>query len=241
MTELTVIVLAYNEVNSLNETIKKLNSSLSGQDVKIVISTSLHATHECRKMAEDLEVKFKNVSIHIQVKPYVAPAVMEVAHQSNTKYIVYMSSDLETPPELVATMLEKAKSTGVDIVIASRWIQNSKFENYGKWKYLLSYSAQKLCKFVYPNGLTEFTYGFRLYKKAALCKYKYLETKHPFFLESLLVQLKFNMRICEIPVSWKARDEGKSLVKKITLLRYLVPIFRTKLLPKRFYKYRESL
>jgi dolichol-phosphate mannosyltransferase len=237
MTELTVIVLAYNEVYSLKATIEKLNSSLIGQDVKIVISTSSHATHECRKMVEDLIAKFKNVSMHVQVKPYVASAVMEVAHQSDTRYIVYMSSDLETPPELVATMLEKVRSTGVDIVIASRWIQNSRFENYGKWKYLLSYSAQKLCKLIYPNGLTEFTYGFRLYKKEVLCKYRYFETKHPFFLESLLVQLKFKMRICEIPVNWKARDEGKSLVNKITLLRYLVPIFRTKLLPKRFYKF----
>jgi dolichol-phosphate mannosyltransferase len=235
MTELTVIVLAYNEVYSLKATIEKLNSSLSGQDANIVISTSSHATYECRKMAEDLIAKFKNVSMHIQVKPYVASAVMEVAHVSNTKYVVYMSSDLETPPELVVTMLDKAKATGVDIVIASRWIQNSTFENYGKWKYLLSYLAQKLCKFVYPNGLTEFTYGFRLYKKEVLCEYRYLETKHPFFLESLLIQLKFDMKICEIPVSWKPRNEGKSLVNKITLIRYLVPIFRTKLLPKRFY------
>lgn len=236
MTELTVIVLAYNEVSSLKTTIERLNGTLSGQDVKIVISTSSLATRECIKMAKDLTAKFENVSLYFQVKPFVASAVMEVAHQSKSKYIVYMSSDLETPPELVATMLDKIKQTGVDIVLASRWIQNSRFENYGKWKYLVSYLAQKLCKVFYPNGLTEFTYGFRLYKKEVLCEYRYFETKHPFFLESFLVQLKFGMKTCEIPVSWTARSEGKSLVNKITLLRYLVPIVRTKLLPKRFYR-----
>ena len=95
----------------------------------------------------------------------------------------------------------------------------------------------------YLAGLIGFGYSLLLfgkhviYKKEVLCGYRYFETKHPFFLESLLVQLKFNMKICEIPVNWKARNEGKSLVKKITLLRYLVPIFRTKLLPKRSYKF----
>jgi glycosyltransferase involved in cell wall biosynthesis len=210
--ETGVIVLAFNEVASLKFTIENLIESLSGRSYKIVISTSTFATKECQLMAIELANKNQNVDVYFQIKPFVAAAILEATATLNTKYIVYMSADLETPPEIIPLMIDEINRLGVDIVSASRWINGGSFNGYGKIKYGISLLAQKVCKVVYPNGLTEFTYGFRLYKKEFLSQFNFYEVKHPFFLESLLIPLKFHARLFEIPVKWIPRTEGKSVV-----------------------------
>lgn len=240
MIETGIIVLAFNEVASLKITIENLINSLSGRSYKIVISTSIHATKECQSMAVDIADRNQNVDIHFQTKPYVAAGVLEVATGLDTKYIVYMSADLETPPEIIPLMLDKINKLDVDIVLASRWIEGGGFSGYGIIKYAISFLAQKICKVIYRNGLTEFTYGFRLYKKEFLCGFKFYEAKHPFFLESLLVPLKFNARLFEIPVKWTPRTEGNSVVTFKILVGYILPIIRTKIFPKKYFRYKIS-
>ena len=233
MTEIGVIVLAFNEVASLKTTIEKLEVELAERSYKIIISTSLNAKPECQNMAQILASKNQSIEVYFQKKPFVAAAVLEAAAKLDSKFIVYMSADLETPPEIIPNMLDKINESNFDIVLASRWIKGGSFTGYGKLKYITSFLAQKICKVFYPNGLTEFTYGFRVYRKEILEKYSYFEIKHPFFLESLLVPLKFNARIYEVPVNWSPRTEGESVVTLKVLLSYLVPIFRTRFMAKK--------
>ena len=236
MVETGVIVLAFNEVASLKFTIENLIGSLSGRSYKIVISTSTHATKECQLMAIDLANKNHNVDVYFQIKPFVAAAILEATATLDTKYIVYMSADLETPPEIIPLMIDEINRLDVDVVSASRWINGGSFNGYGRIKYGISFIAQKVCKVVYPNGLTEFTYGFRLYKKEFLSQFNFYEVKHPFFLESLLVPLKFNARLFEIPVNWNPRIEGNSVVTFKVLAGYLLPIIRVKIFPKKYFR-----
>lgn len=229
MVKLVIIVLAFNEIESLKETIEDLVELMESQSTQIIISTSHQADPQSIDTANLLDKKYANVSMYLQKQPYVAAAVLEAIELFESEYIVYMSADKETPASLVPYMLQEIQSSEVDIVSASRWISGSSFTGYGRLKWLISKCAQWICKLMYLSILTEFTYGFRIYKSDVLRQSLFRERKHPFFLESLLVPLRLGYKIKEIPVAWSPRTEGESVVTLRTLVSYIWPIMSVRL------------
>jgi dolichol-phosphate mannosyltransferase len=238
MPKLVVIVLAFNEVDSLIETIQILEDSTEARSTQIVISTSKFADPKCRKTAYFLEERYANVIVYEQKEPFVAAAVLEATDLFDSEYVIYMSADKETPALLVPTLLQKIEENAVDIVSASRWVKGGSFTGYGKLKWLISKIAQWLCKLIYVSSLTEYTYGFRIYKREIFERCHFRETKHPFFLESLLIPLRLGYKIQEVPVAWLPRTEGKSIVTFSTLVSYLRPIIYVRVMSRKKLEYR---
>ena len=232
MNSLAIVVLAFNEVSSLEETIVGLRRVFTNHQVQIIISTSRNATSECKNMSLSLSKNFENVSVYFQIEPFVAAAVLEASELVYADYLIYMSADGETPYEAAIRLLDKIVETQADVVSSSRWLPGATFENYGWFKLLLSRFAQNLCRVLYFSNLTEFTYGYRIYRREIFQTCKFKEKKHPFFLETLLIPLKLGLQIEEIAVSWSARKESTSMVDFRTILSYIRPIFRVKLSAK---------
>lgn len=228
MAKLGIIVLAFNEVDSLEETILGINETFMETKPDIVISTSRAGSIGCQQMAQGLSNEFANVRVHFQQEPFVGAAVMEAVELLDTEYVIYMSADGETPFEACPRLYSEILQSNSDIVSASRWIVGGSFSNYGKSKFAVSLFAQYLCKIVYWSRLSEFTYGFRIYRREILLKCIFLEKKHPFFLETILVPLRLGYKIVEIPVKWRAREEAFSVVNMRILLGYFRPIFSVK-------------
>jgi glycosyltransferase involved in cell wall biosynthesis len=226
--------LAFNEVGTLFTTINKILQFTDEETCKIVISTSHLASPHTINAAEQISAASERVKLHFQKKPFVAAAVLEVVQDLKSDYVIYMSADMETPPEAVPRLISKISSdSNLDVVLCSRWIEGGGFSNYGARKKLISYFAQQLCRLLYKWDVHEYTYGFRIYKTDILKNLSYQEKKHPFFLESLLVPLKLGYRVAEIPVHWEARTEGDSVATFQTWLSYLRPIFRLTFISKR--------
>ena len=232
MLELSVIILAFNEQESLRKTVLEIQSLLKPECTNIIISTSHNATPECIKMSKLLSNEFENVSVFFQKKPFVAAAVLEALEIVTTERTIYMSSDSETPPKVIPIMMDKCAEFDWDIVVASRWIEGGSFTGYGKLKYSISWVAQQVCRLLYSRDLTEFTYGFRLYKTDLLRKYNFHEAKHPFFLESFLIPLRCGATVTEVPVNWTPRYESESVVNFLTLVQYLKPLIRVRFMKK---------
>ena len=228
MSSTGIIVLAFNEVAALSKTIEEIKEHLLGRNFQILISTSKKATHECQTRAVLLSELHEEVSVYFQKMPFVGAAVLEAVVELNTDFIIYMSADGETPAKLCPVLIDVIEQGDADIVSASRWITGGSFAHYGVFKWILSASAQMLCKLVYLSSLTEFTYGFRIYRHEVLKTCMFKEQRHPFFLESLLVPIRLGYKVREIPVKWVARTEGVSVVNFLTLLGYLIPVFRVR-------------
>lgn len=229
LNKLGIIVLSFDEIKSLENTIHELNELPLGFIPDIVISTSVHANIKCQEMAIKLSSKYRNVKILFQSKPFVAAAVLEANSILDSEYVIYMSADGETPTAAIPQMLLMIEDGSFDIVSTSRWVKGGGFDGYGIFKYCVSFLAQLLCKTLFLSKLTEFTYGFRIYRKEILSQLHFREAKHPFFLESLLVPLRLGFSIKEVPARYIHRTEGKSVVNLLTLISYLRPILRTRL------------
>jgi hypothetical protein len=167
--------------------------------------------------------------VYFQKNPYVGAAVTEAVELLHTKYFIYISADGETPFEACHRLYSRILEGDSDIVSASRWLARGSFDSYGRLKFTVSIFAQHLCKFIYFSRLSEFTYGFRIYRRDVFIGCRFQEKKHPFFLETILVPLRLGYKIVEIPVNWKAREEAFSVVNFRILLSYFRPIFMVKI------------
>lgn len=224
MKNLTIIVTAMNETKSLEKTINGIIALDLNLELEIIISTSKKASPDCLLSSKLIADRYpKNVKVYFQKKPFVAAAIIEASKLARHDYIVVMAADGETPCETIPSMIS-TMNENTDIVCTSRWILEKSFENYGKIKLVINQLAQIMCKTFYPSMLTDYTFGFRLYRKQFLTSLEFKEKKHPFFLESILIPIKIGARCVEIPVNWKPRIEGSSFATKLLILQYLRPV-----------------
>jgi glycosyltransferase involved in cell wall biosynthesis len=223
---LSIIVTAMNESYSLKETVDGIIGLDLDFEYEIIIATSSRAREDCKDMANSLSTSHpKCVSVYYQHEPYVAAAILESAKLAKFDFIVVMAADGETPFEVIPLMIAKM-GPGVDIVATSRWLSGGSFSDYGRGKWLANLFAQKICKILYPSNLTDYTFGFRLYKKDFLTTLNYQETRHPFFLESILLPLRVGAFCEEVAVNWRPREEGGTLARKMDIVGYFRPIFK---------------
>ena len=221
---ITVVVTALDETTSLQETVRNVIEGLDGVKFEIVISTSRLASPNCVDVARRLCQENSFLRLYFHTEPHVAAAILEVVKDVNSEFVAFMSSDGETPAEALPRMLKVIGNEKVDIVVASRWLKESKFIDYGLIKKFVSFCAQRVSGWLYRSNLTEFTFGYRIYKTTFLQKCKFVEKKHPFFLESLLVPLRLGASVKEVPVVWQPRTQGESVSSIRTIISYIRPL-----------------
>ena len=227
----TIIITALNENEALQETYEQVTAALVGFEFEIIIATSKTATSECINRCDFIRSQDSRVRIIYQRRKYVAGAIMDAIDESLTDSIIFMGADGETDPSVLPSMINKYESTNSDVVIASRWLLANSFINYNPLKLRFNQAAQILCRFLYRGTITDWTFGYRLYKKSVLNSFKYQELRHPWFLEAILLPVRDGLAITEVPVTWKAREIGESSIRLSDFFGYLFIIFRIRFYP----------
>jgi len=222
MANFTIIITALDETWSVHETINTIVGENGGDIADIIVATAPHTTAECRQAISEMEKKYPTlVRQHEQSRlPGLGGAIQECVDLVNTDWMLFVSADLETPPDKVKDIIARAKQDDVDIVATSRWIAGGGFGNYAFIKLLCNWVFQKFFSLLYLTPLTDMTYGFRAYRTTLLRRYHWRETGHAFFLESLAKPLRTGARVTEVPVQWSRRREGESHIKLSEFARY---------------------
>ena len=211
---LSVILPAMDETYSLQETVDTIMETNSVQDIAEIIFVFCDRTAaETRAVADKLIEKYRSklpVYVHEQTLPFVGGAVREGIGLAKGSHLVLMSSDLETPPELIAQFISLAKEHPEHIITASRWRKGGGFSNYNKIKLVCNFIFERLIALLYFSKLTDLTYAYRIFPSELMKKIQWEELKHPFFLETALKPLRLGVQFIEIPAHWTARTEGVS-------------------------------
>ena len=217
-----VVIAALDETWSLHETIDTLVDENPGEIAEIFIATAPRATAACRAACEAAVAKRPSlVRVHEQNRlPGVGGAIRECFELVNAEWGIMMAADLETPPAAVKTIIACARQGDADIVATSRWMAGGSFGDYKRIKLLCNWIFQKGFSLLYWTPLTDMTYGYRAFRREILSRYRWRETGHAFFMESLCIPLRDGKRVVEVPVQWRSRQEGISHIKASEFFRY---------------------
>lgn len=150
------------------------------------------------------------VVVHHQSLPHLGGAMREAFALARGSHIITMASDLETDPNLVPILIQKAREAPDSITTVTRWHKDGGFAGYGPIKLLANAVFQKLFSFIYQTNLTDMTYAYRIFPTKLVQAIQWTELRHPFLLETIIKPLRLGVQVNEVPGHWRARTEGKS-------------------------------
>ena len=209
--ELTIVVPTYNDVQSL---VRRISEGLNGIDYEVLfVDDSKDRTPQC---IAALMRDHSNISmIHrdrVERRNARATANLIGIRQARGEYVCLINADLQHPPEVIAELLVKAKTTGADIVYASRYMAKGRSDGLDNWqRKLISVMygwAVRILFFERIRKITDPASGFFLVRKAIVEGVALKPIGFKILLE-ILMRCQWDKAV-GVPYEFQARAAGKS-------------------------------
>ncbi len=226
---LTLVIPTRNEADNIPSLVRELEEALSGVDYRVVFVDD--STDETPAVVHALSEEDGRISlIHRAgaeqdggLSTAVAAGMDAVANES--EYICVMDADLQHPPEKVRELLEKASSTGADVVVASRYARGGSYAGLsGPLRKAVSVGSKHLARVVFKEArkTSDPMTGFFLVKNEAISGIQFRPTGFKILLEILVCAPE--LRVAEVPLNFRARNAGVSKASLRQGLEYLAHI-----------------
>ena len=222
----TVIIPIYNEINTLNQLLKKLNYFPNNLEVIIVNDGSHDGTDKLLKN----QTKFK--IIENQKNRGKGYSIRKGIKSASFENIILIDGDLEIDIEQIPILIKRYETLKQTILVGTRWpnIQNKKLATFND---LGNFTFNFIFNIIYDTNFNDILCCVKIIKKNIISSLNL--TNDGFSIESEIMA-KLAMKkipVEEISVSYKRRSvkQGKKL-KMIHGLSILSTILKTKF----FYK-----
>src|SRR5215207_10648129 len=226
---LTLVVPTQNEAENIPKLVHELRESLSDLDYRVVfVDDSTDETPEVIHGLAEQDGRIRLVRRE-GAERYggLSTAVttgMELSSGAS-EYTCVMDADLQHPPEKVREMLEEAKASGADVVVASRYARGGSYAGLpGLARKAVSVGSKYLSQIVFKEArkTTDPLTGFFLIKNSAISGIQFRPTGFKILLEVLVCAPE--LEVAEVPLNFRARSAGVSKATYGQGLSYLAHI-----------------
>lgn len=238
-----VVIPAYNEEKNIAELVERISLNLQkGGHAYAICVVDDSPNDATEKIMERFSVRY----IHRKVRDGRGSAVIEglkalLDYPCDT--FVEMDADFSHNPSELTALIEKKEKGGLDILIASRYLPESRIENWPVSRRLFSRAANMLAKFLLRVPVSDYTNGYRVYSRRAvemIVKECGKIGKGFIPLSEILVQTYYRgLSVGEMPTVFVNRLRGESSLNakeitnaffgiwKIYALKFSLPMKRT--------------
>lgn len=214
--KLSIIIPAYNEEESITETIEKIEEVLSNEEIDHeVFVVNDNSKDNTLGVLVELSKKYPLLKYETNSGPNgFGYAVRYGLERFTGDCVAVMMADLsDSPHDLVA--FYKIMATGnYDCVFGSRFIKGGKVYDYPKMKKIINRMANNLVRMVFGFKYNDCTNAFKLYKKETIEGLKpFLAPHFNLTLELSLKAITRGYSYTVLPNSWTNRKHGASNLK----------------------------
>ena len=150
-------------------------------------------------------------------------------HKSNNIF-VEMDADFSHDPKELKKKIKFFIKNDLDLLISSRYLENSRIINWSIQRLIFSKLSNKLAQFLLNVGVTDYTNGFRIYSRRSveLIVKKCGRIGDGFIvLSEILLIIKLNkFKIKELPTIFVNRKRGESSVNFKLIIQSLIGIVK---------------
>src|ERR671932_875635 len=223
---LTLVIPTRNEARNIPALVRELKEVLSGVDYRMVfVDDSTDETPEIVRALSEEDGRI--VLIHRKGAEQggglsTAVAAGMDAATNGSEYTCVMDADLQHPPEKVREMLEEARTSGADVVVASRYANGGDYAGLsGPLRKAVSIASKYLSQIVFKEArkCSDPLSGFFLVRNEAISGIQFRPTGFKILLEILVCAP--HLRVVEVPLNFRARNAGVSKATFSQGLHYL--------------------
>jgi len=213
MKKIAIVIPAYGESENIVGLCKEILSCYSNAEILIVDDSPDNLTVDAVKLFSHPQVSLR----HRDEKGGRGSAVLFGIGQCVNgpyDYFLEIDADFSHPPAQIPSLIAHAQNQNLDLLIASRYLDDSKIINWPLSRRIFSRCANFLAKALLQVPVSDYTNGFRLYSKKAAAELVNTCGKlgNGFIsLSEILVNLYYRQySIGEVPTVFVNRIRGES-------------------------------
>ncbi len=216
MTKVSIIVPTLNESENVGPLVAKiLETAIPLHEILFVDGNSTDST---AAVIQSLS-SHRPTRLIVQAAdaPGLAAAIMTGVSAAQGDVVVVMDSDLSHPPERIKDLLDPILAGTADLVIGSRYVPGGSTPGWPLWRRIMSRTASILA---YPlTGVRDSMCGFFAISRSQLLKIAPPTSGFKILFETI-VHGGSNLRVKEIPISFRDRAHGRSKMSFGIALRF---------------------
>jgi dolichol-phosphate mannosyltransferase len=222
---LSVVVPTKNERGNVTRLIERLETVLPTVAMEVIfVDASTDGTDE---VVEEMGRRSEREILLLQQSSDrriggLGEAVVQGLLAARGPWVCVMDADLQHPPELIASLIEQAESTELDLVVASRYCEAGGRRGFGWTRAVASRSTTAVARLLFPWRLRDVTdpmSGFFLVRRDAIAPERLRPRGFKILLEILVRHP--GLRVSEVWFAFGERHAGKSKATIREALRYL--------------------
>jgi dolichol-phosphate mannosyltransferase len=221
--ELCVIVPSFNERDNIAPLLRGLDQALAGiaWEVVFVDDDSPDGTAAAIR---DIAQRDPRVRCLRRIgRRGLSTAVIEGMLASSAPYLAVIDADLQHDETLLPQMLAAVRRQGLDIVVASRYLDGGGFGDWSTRRAGISRFATRLARLVVPAELTDPMSGFFLITRPAFERVVRRLSGQGFkILLDLFASAATPYRYLELPYVFRPRLYGESKLDSLVVWEYLM-------------------
>jgi dolichol-phosphate mannosyltransferase len=214
--KLSVVIPAYNEEESISETLKSLYATLKKYDIPHEIwVTNDNSKDNTLGVLQELQKEMPTLVFETNKGPNgFGYAVRYGLERFSGDCVAVFMADMSDDPEDLVKYYKTMLTDNVDAVFGSRWIKGGKVIDYPAVKKIINRVANFIIKMVIGIKYNDTTNAFKLYKRETMEGLKPFLSPH--FNLTVELPLKTIVRgysYSVVPNSWTNRKYGESKLK----------------------------
>ena len=237
---ISIVIPTFNEVKNIVPLLKKLTSILNDFEYEIVVVDDDSPDGTSDEVNKYMK-KNKRIKLITRIgRSGLSSAIKEGLIFAQGKYLLVLDGDGQHHPSFILNMLEEMQRSKYDIVIGSRFLNNSKLEGLSNERSLGSKIANKMSRISLHkrySHLTDYLSGcFCLERENTNKLIKKIEINGFKFLYELLSLSKGKLAVNEVPLIFKERRFGNSKLDIAVVWDFLISIIHNltlRILPRR--------
>lgn len=213
--KLSVVIPAYNEAESIGETLRTLYAALLAEQIDHeIVVTNDNSKDDTLGQLRALSVEIPTLRYYTNPGPNgFGYAVRYGLERYQGDCVAVMMADLSDDPADLVAYYRKLQE-GYDCVFGSRWVKGGRVVDYPGHKKMLNRVANTLVKTMFRLRYNDCTNAFKLYRRHTMEGLKPFLSPH--FNLTLELPLKAIVRgysYAVLPNSWTNRKYGESKLK----------------------------
>ena len=212
MSKPVIVIPTYNEVENLNTLIPSIFEYLPTAHILVVDDNSPDGTGELADRWSDEDERV--FCLHRKEKAGLGKAYLagfDWALTRSYSHVFEMDADHSHDPSRLPALLEATDDAGV--ALGSRWVEGGGTEGWPLKRQLLSKGGSLYARTVLGVSIRDLTGGFKCFTREALLRLdlQTVETVgYGFQIELTWRALKAGVKVVEVPICFRERQEGES-------------------------------
>lgn len=214
--KLSIVLPAYNEEGSIEETLRTLYAKLQEEEIdhEIVVVND-NSKDNTLKLLKDIQEIIPTLVVYTNHGPNgFGYAIRFGLERFQGDCVAIMMSDLSDDPTDLVAFYRKMVVENLDCVFGSRFLKGSKIIDYPYLKLVINRIANFIIQVVIGIKYNDATNAFKLYKRETIVGIRPLLSPH--FNLTIELSLKSIVRgytYTVLPNSWRNRKAGESKLK----------------------------